>query len=222
MKFFLDTANVAQIREANDLGILDGVTTNPSLVAKERREHHDLLKEICGIVDGPVSAEVLSLEKEGMVEEARTLASIHPNIVVKLPIIPEGLKACKVLVAEGIRINMTLIFNPAQALMCAKAGATYVSPFLGRLDDIQHDGMELVAQLVTIMRNYSFETQIIAASIRNPLHVVRAAMLGAHVITIPHKVMMQIFKHPLTDIGIERFLADARKAQETLEAGTST
>ncbi len=222
MKFFLDTANVAQIREANDLGILDGVTTNPSLVAKEGREHHDLLKEICGIVDGPVSAEVLSLEKEGMVEEARMLASIHPNIVVKLPIIPEGLKACKVLVAEGIRINMTLIFNPAQALMCAKAGATYVSPFLGRLDDIQHDGMELVAQLVTIMRNYSFETQIIAASIRNPLHVVRAAMLGAHVITIPHKVMMQIFKHPLTDIGIERFLADARKAQETLEAGTST
>lgn len=212
MKFFLDTANVDEIREANDLGVLDGVTTNPSLVAKEGREHHELLREICSIVDGPVSAEVLSLEKEGMIEEARTLSSIHPNIVVKLPTIPEGLKACKTLTAEGIKTNLTLVFNPAQALMCAKAGATYVSPFLGRLDDIQHEGMDLIAKLVTIMRNYGFETQVLAASIRHPLHVVQAAMLGADVITIPHKVIMQIIKHPLTDIGIEKFLADARKA----------
>ncbi|MCK4772804.1 MAG: fructose-6-phosphate aldolase [Candidatus Latescibacteria bacterium] len=222
MKFFLDTANVDEIREANDLGVLDGVTTNPSLVAKEGREHHELLREICSIVDGPVSAEVLSLEKEGMIEEARTLSSIHPNIVVKLPTIPEGLKACKTLTAEGIRTNLTLVFNPAQALMCAKAGATYVSPFLGRLDDIQHDGMDLLAKLVTIMRNYGFETQVLAASIRHPLHVVQAAMLGADVITIPHKVIMQIIKHPLTDIGIEKFLADARKAQETLDTGSSS
>ena len=222
MKFFLDTANVDEIREANDLGVLDGVTTNPSLVAKEGREHHELLREICSIVDGPVSAEVLSLEKEGMIEEARTLSSIHPNIVVKLPTIPEGLKACKTLTAEGIRTNLTLVFNPAQALMCAKAGATYVSPFLGRLDDIQHDGMDLLAKLVTIMRNYGFETQVLAASIRHPLHVVQAAMLGADVITIPHKVIMQIIKHPLTDIGIEKFLADARKAQEALDTGSSS
>lgn len=214
MKFFLDTANVDEIREANDLGVLDGVTTNPSLVAREGREHHDLLLEICNIVDGPVSAEVLALDKEGMIEEARTLAGLHSNIVVKLPTIPEGLKACKKATAEGIRTNMTLIFNPAQALMCAKAGATYVSPFLGRLDDIQHDGMGLIAQLVTIMRNYGFETEVLAASIRHPMHVVRAAMLGADVITIPHKVMMQIIKHPLTDIGIEKFLADARAVQE--------
>lgn len=222
MKFFLDTANVDEIREANDLGVLDGVTTNPSLVAKEGREHHELLREICSIVDGPVSAEVLSLEKEGMIEEARTLSSIHPNIVVKLPTIPEGLKACKTLTAEGIRTNLTLVFNPAQALMCAKAGATYVSPFLGRLDDIQHDGMDLIAKLVTIMRNYGFETQVLAASIRHPLHVVQAAMLGADVITIPHKVIMQIIKHPLTDIGIEKFLADARKAQKALDTGSSS
>ena len=221
MKFFLDTANVDEIRDANDLGILDGVTTNPSLVAKEGREHHELLKEICGIVDGPVSAEVLSLEKDGMLEEARVLSAIHENIVVKLPTIPDGLKACKAATAEGIRTNMTLIFNPAQGLMCAKAGATFISPFLGRLDDIQHDGMDLVAQLVTIMRNYDFETQVLAASIRHPLHVAEAAMLGADIITIPYKVIMQIIKHPLTDIGIEKFLADARKAQEALEAGGS-
>ena len=219
MKFFLDTANVDEIREANDLGILDGVTTNPSLVAKEGREHHDLLKEICGVVDGPVSAEVLSLDKDGMIEEARILSAIHKNIVVKLPTIPDGLKACKAVTAEGIRTNMTLIFNPSQGLMCAKAGATFVSPFLGRLDDIQHEGMDLIAQLVTIMGNYGFETQVLAASIRHPLHVVQAAMIGAHIITIPHKVIMQIIKHPLTDIGIEKFLADARKAQEALDAG---
>ena len=214
MKFFLDTANVDEIREANDLGVLDGITTNPSLVAKEGREHHDLLREICSIVDGPVSAEVLSMDKEGMIAEAHTLAGIHPNIVVKLPTIAEGLKACKAVTAEGIKTNMTLVFNPVQGLMCAKAGATYISPFLGRLDDIQHDGMDLIEQLVTIRDNYDFETQVLAASIRHPMHVVQAAMLGADIVTIPHKVIMQIIKHPLTDIGIEKFLSDARKAQE--------
>lgn len=216
MKFFLDTANVDEIRDANDLGVLDGVTTNPSLVAKEGRQHHDLLREICSIVDGPVSAEVLSLEKEGMIAEAHILAGIHPNIVVKLPTIAEGIKACKAVTAEGIKTNMTLIFNPAQGLMCAKAGASYISPFLGRLDDIQHDGMDLIEQLVTIMENYDFETQVLAASIRHPLHVVQAAMLGADIVTVPHKVIMQIIKHPLTDIGIEKFLSDARKAMELL------
>lgn len=217
MKFFLDTANVDEIREANDLGVLDGVTTNPSLVAKEGRQHHDLLREICSIVDGPVSAEVLSLEKEGMIAEAHILAGIHPNIVVKLPTIAEGIKACKAVTAEGIKTNMTLIFNPAQGLMCAKAGASYISPFLGRLDDIQHDGMDLLEQLVTIMDNYDFETQVLAASIRHPLHVVQAAMLGADIVTVPHKVIMQIIKHPLTDTGIEKFLSDARKAMELLD-----
>ena len=217
MKFFLDTANVDEIREANDLGVLDGVTTNPSLVAKEGREHHDLLREICSIVDGPVSAEVLSLEKEGMIAEAHILAGIHPNIVVKLPTIAEGLKACKAVTAEGIKTNMTLIFNPAQGLMCAKAGASYISPFLGRLDDIQHDGMDLIEQLVTIMENYDFETQVLAASIRHPMHVVQAAMLGADVVTVPHKVIMQIIRHPLTDIGIEKFLSDAEKAKKLLD-----
>ena len=221
MKFFLDTANVDEIREANDLGVLDGVTTNPSLVAKVGREHHELLEEICGIVEGPVSAEVLATEREGMVEEARVLAAIHSNIVVKLPAIAEGLKACKVLTAEGINTNMTLIFNPVQAVMCAKAGATFVSPFLGRLDDIQHDGMALIAQMVTIFRNYDFKTEILAASIRSPLHVVKAAMLGADIVTIPHKVMMQLIKHPLTDIGLEKFLADAESAIETLKSGWS-
>ncbi len=222
MKFFLDTANIEQIKEAAALGVLDGVTTNPSLVAKEGREHHDLLREICTIVDGPVSAEVLALEHDEMVAEARILAAVHDNIVVKLPTVPEGLKACKTVSAEGVAVNMTLIFNPVQGLMCAKAGAAYVSPFLGRLDDIQHDGMELVHQLVTIMRNYGFPTQVLAASIRNPLHVVDAAMLGADVITIPHAVMMKLIKHPLTDIGLERFLADARAAMAELEkAGNS-
>ena len=214
MKFFLDTANTDEIREANDLGVLDGVTTNPSLIAKEGREHHELVREICEIVDGPVSAEVLATTKDEMVEEGRVLAAIHPNIVVKLPVITDGLKACKILSGEGIDTNMTLIFNPMQAVMCARAGARFVSPFLGRLDDIQHDGMELIDQLVTIFQNYAFETEILAASIRSPMHVVRAAELGADVVTIPHKVMMQLVKHPLTDIGLENFLADARRAKE--------
>ncbi len=215
MKFFLDTANTDEIREANDLGVLDGVTTNPSLIAKEGREHHELVREICEIVDGPVSAEVLATTKDEMVEEGRVLAAIHPNIVVKLPVITDGLKACKILSGEGIDTNMTLIFNPMQAVMCARAGARFVSPFLGRLDDIQHDGMDLIDQLVTIFQNYDFETEVLAASIRSPMHVVRAAELGADVVTIPHKVMMQLIKHPLTDIGLENFLADARKSMES-------
>jgi len=215
LKFFLDTANTDEIREANDLGVLDGVTTNPSLIAKEGREHHELVREICEIVDGPVSAEVLATTKDEMVAEGRVLAAIHPNIVVKLPVITDGLKACKILSGEGIDTNMTLIFNPMQAVMCARAGARFVSPFLGRLDDIQHDGMDLIDQLVTIFQNYAFETEVLAASIRSPMHVVRAAELGADVVTIPHKVMMQLIKHPLTDIGLENFLADARKSMES-------
>ncbi len=215
MKFFLDTANTDEIREANDLGVLDGVTTNPSLIAKEGREHHELVREICEIVDGPVSAEVLATTKDEMVAEGRVLAAIHPNIVVKLPVITDGLKACKILSGEGIDTNMTLIFNPMQAVMCARAGARFVSPFLGRLDDIQHDGMDLIDQLVTIFQNYAFETEVLAASIRSPMHVVRAAELGADVVTIPNKVMMQLIKHPLTDIGLENFLADARKSMES-------
>jgi len=214
LKFFLDTANPDEIREANDFGVLDGVTTNPSLIAKEGREHHDLVREICEIVNGPVSAEVLATETGAMVEEARVLAALHDNIVVKLPTIPDGLKACKILAGEGVGVNMTLIFNPLQAVMCARAGAAYVSPFLGRLDDIQHDGMELIDQLVTIFQNYAFTTEVLAASIRSPMHVVRAAELGADVVTIPHKVMMQLIRHPLTDIGLENFLADARRAME--------
>jgi len=215
LKFFLDTANTDEIREANDLGVLDGVTTNPSLIAKEGREHHELVREICEIVDGPVSAEVLATTKDEMVAEGRVLAAIHPNIVVKLPVITDGLKACKILSGEGIDTNMTLIFNPMQAVMCARAGARFVSPFLGRLDDIQHDGMDLIDQLVTIFQNYAFETEVLAASIRSPMHVVRAAELGADVVTIPNKVMMQLIKHPLTDIGLENFLADARKSMES-------
>jgi len=212
MKFFIDTANIDQIRDANELGILDGVTTNPSLVAKEGRDHDELLAEICEIVDGDVSAEVLATETDAMVEEARRLAAMAANIVVKLPTTPDGLKACKVCSAEGIKVNMTLIFNPMQAVMCAKAGAAYVSPFIGRLDDIQHEGMYLVQRLVTIFRNYEFDTQILVASVRHPLHAVEAAELGADVVTLPHAVIRKLLTHPLTDIGLERFLADARES----------
>jgi transaldolase len=212
MRFFLDTANLDEIREAHDLGVLDGVTTNPSLVAKEGRDHDELVTEICKIVGGPVSAEVLATEREGMVEEGRRLAALHEHIVVKLPTTADGLKACKVLSAEGVSVNMTLVFNPIQAVMCAKAGAAFVSPFVGRLDDIQHEGMDLVADLVQIFDNYLFETEILVASIRHPLHAVEAARMGADVVTVPHKVMMQLLKHPLTDLGLEKFLADARKS----------
>ncbi|VBB47540.1 putative transaldolase [uncultured Desulfatiglans sp.] len=211
MKFFIDTANIDEIKQAHALGMVDGVTTNPSLVAKEKREFKGLIKEICSIVEGPVSAEVISVEKDGMLKEARDLAKIADNIVVKIPMIEEGLKAVKILSAEGIHVNVTLCFSPVQALMAAKAGAAFISPFVGRLDDISHVGMDLVEQIVTIYDNYGFETEIIVASVRNPTHVVDAAMMGADIATIPFNVIRQLIKHPLTDIGLEKFLADWRK-----------
>ncbi|MEJ2024710.1 MAG: fructose-6-phosphate aldolase [Deltaproteobacteria bacterium] len=211
MKFFIDTANIDEIKKANALGMVDGVTTNPSLVAKEGREFKGLLKEICGIVDGPVSAEVVSVEAEGMIKEARNLAELADNIVVKIPLIEEGLKATRTLSEEGIKVNVTLCFSPVQALMAAKAGAAFISPFVGRLDDISQEGMELVDQIVTIYDNYGFETEIIVASVRNPTHVLEAALMGADIATIPYKVIAQLIKHPLTDIGLEKFLADWKK-----------
>ena len=211
MKFFIDTANIEEIRKANDLGLLDGVTTNPSLVAKEGRDFRGLIEEICDVVDGPVSAEVVSTETEGMIEEARNLSKIADNIVVKIPLIAEGLKAVKVLAGEGIHTNVTLCFSPIQALMAAKAGASYISPFVGRLDDLSQEGMELVEQIVTIYENYGYDTEIIVASVRNPLHVLDAALMGADIATIPYKVMLQLIKHPMTDIGLEKFLADWKK-----------
>ena len=211
MKFFIDTANVQEIREAHALGMVDGVTTNPSLVAKEGRDFKELIKEICGIVEGPVSAEVVSVDAEGIVREARDLAEIAENIVVKVPLIEEGLKAVKILADEGIRTNVTLCFSAVQALMAAKAGAAYISPFVGRLDDINHVGMELVEQILTIYENYSFDTEVIVASIRSPLHVLDSALMGADIATIPFKVIKQLVKHPLTDIGLANFLADWKK-----------
>ena len=211
MKFFIDTANVEEIKKANDLGLLDGVTTNPSLIAKEGRDFTELIKEICDIVDGPVNAEVVSTDAEGMVEEARELAKLAENIVVKIPLIEEGLKAVKTLAGEGIKTNVTLCFSPIQALMAAKAGAAYISPFVGRLDDLSQRGMDLVEQIVTIYENFGFDTEVIVASIRNPIHVLDAALMGADIGTIPYKVMQQLIKHPLTDIGLEKFLADWKK-----------
>jgi transaldolase len=212
MKFFIDTANLKEIREAVSLGILDGVTTNPSLIAKEGvKDFHGHLKAICAIVDGPVSAEAVSLDAPGMLKEAYALAKIHHNITVKIPMIREGIKAVKQLASEGIKTNVTLVFSSPQALIAAKAGATFVSPFVGRLDDISHFGMDLVRQIMTIYENYGFETQVIVASIRNPLHVVEAALAGAHVATIPYNVIEQLLKHPLTDIGLQKFLADWKK-----------
>ncbi len=212
MKFFLDTAFVEEIREVAGWGILDGVTTNPTLVAKTGRKYREVLEEICSIVEGPVSAEVLSLDYEGMVKEARELAKIAPNIAVKIPMTKEGLKAVKTLSGEGIKTNVTLVFSPSQALLAAKAGATFVSPFVGRLDDISHDGMQLIEDVVEIFANYGFATEVIVASVRHPRHVVEAAKMGAHIATVPFKVMEQLLKHPLTDIGIERFLSDWKKA----------
>ncbi len=211
MKFFIDTANIDEIKKANELGMVDGVTTNPSLVAKEGREFKGLIKEICDIVDGPVSAEVVSLDAEGMVKEARELANLADNIVVKIPMLEEGLKAVKTLAQEKINTNVTLCFSPIQALMAAKAGAAYISPFVGRLDDISQIGMELVEQIITIYDNYGFETEVIVASVRNPIHVLDAALMGADIATIPFKVIQQLTKHPLTDIGVEKFLADWKK-----------
>jgi transaldolase len=211
MKFFIDTANIDEIKEANDLGMVDGVTTNPSLVAKEGKEFRGLIKEICALVAGPVSVEVVSLEAGKMVEEAQDLAGMADNIVIKVPLIEEGLKAVKVLTEKGIKTNVTLCFSPVQALMAAKAGAAYISPFVGRLDDISLVGMDLVEQIATIYENYAYDTEIIVASVRNPVHVLDAALVGADISTIPLKVIRQLIKHPLTDIGLENFLADWKK-----------
>jgi len=208
MKFFLDTANIDEIRDAADYGLIDGVTTNPSLVAKEKRNFKDVLREIAGIVNGPISAEVLSTDSEGMVREAHDLAGVHENIVIKIPMTKAGMKALKQLHGEGIRTNVTLIFSANQALVAARLGATYVSPFVGRLDDVSEVGMDLIADLVQIFANYSFSTQILVASCRHPLHIREAALLGADVVTLPYKVLMQLLHHPLTDAGLERFMKD--------------
>ena len=208
MKFFLDTANVKEIQEAASLGLLDGVTTNPSLVAKEGRIFKEVLIEICNIVDGPISAEVVSLEADAMVKEGKVLAKIHKNIVVKVPLIAEGLKATKRLAAEGIKVNVTLCFSPTQALLAAKAGAWCVSPFIGRLDDISSNGMELIRQILTIYRNYDYKTLVLVASVRHPQHVVEAALAGGHICTMPFSIFQMMVKHPLTDSGLKKFLAD--------------
>ena len=214
MKFFIDTANIEEIKEANSMGMADGVTTNPTLISREKGNFEDIIKEICKIVDGPISAEVISLDTEGMLKEARHLASIHKNIVVKIPMTIDGIKATRQLSEEGIKTNVTLIFSPLQALMAAKAGATYVSPFIGRLDDISNEGILLVEQIVEIFNNYAFDTEVIVASVRNPLHVLDAALMGAGIATIPFKVLSKFASHPLTDKGIKAFLDDWNKANK--------
>jgi transaldolase len=214
MKFFIDTADVNEIREANAMGILDGVTTNPSLIMKAGKPFKETILEICSIVDGPVSVEVTSVDAAGMCKEGNEYAKWHKNVVVKLPIIKEGLKACKCLSESGIKTNLTLCFSPNQALLVAKAGATYVSPFIGRLDDISHDGMLLIRDIVQIFKNYDYKTQVLAASLRHPMHVANAALAGAHVATIPFKVLDQLIKHPLTDKGLDTFLKDWEKAKK--------
>ncbi|BDD89177.1 fructose-6-phosphate aldolase [Desulfofustis limnaeus] len=211
MKFFIDTANIDEIRKGVEMGMVDGVTTNPSLVAKEGKPFHQILKEICAIVDGPVSAEVVSLDAEGMLREARELAAMSEKIVVKIPMIMEGMKAVKQLSSEGIKTNVTLVFSASQALLAAKAGATYVSPFVGRLDDVSQSGMDLINDIMTIYRNYGYQSEVIVASVRHPMHVVEAALVGADIATIPFKVIAQLAKHPLTDIGMEKFLSDWEK-----------
>ena len=211
MKFFIDTANVEEIKQGLEMGMVDGVTTNPSLVAKESRPFHEILKEICELVDGPVSAEVVSLDTEGMMKEARELASMSDNIVVKVPMIVEGLKAVKQLTAEGIKTNVTLVFSTAQALLAAKAGATFVSPFVGRLDDISFQGMDLIGDIMTVYRNYGYQSEVLVASVRSPIHIMDAALMGADIATLPLKVINQLAKHPLTDIGMKQFLADWEK-----------
>jgi len=214
MKFFIDTANIEEIKDAVLMGVLDGVTTNPSLAAKESAPYRDILKEICQVVSGPVSAEVLATDFEGMVKEANELVKIADNIVVKIPTISEGLKAIKALNQQGIMTNATLVFSPSQALLVAKAGASYVSPFIGRLDDISSFGMDLIQNIVTIYNNYNFNTEVLVASVRHPMHVVEAALIGAHVCTMPYKVIKNLIKHPLTDIGLEKFIADYKKANK--------
>lgn len=218
MKIFLDTANLKDIREAADLGVLDGITTNPTLLAKEGNDPEQQLLEICRIVDGPISAEVVATDVEGMVREGRHWASLHPNIVVKCPCTVEGLKATKALTRDGHRVNMTLVFSPTQALLAAKAGARYVSPFVGRLDDISTSGMAMVGEIVTILGNYDYECEVLAASLRHPMHVVEAASLGAHIGTMPLSVLLAMVKHPLTDIGLKKFLDDWEKAKKELGA----
>jgi transaldolase len=214
MKFFIDTANLEEIRQAVAMGMVDGVTTNPSLVAREEGSFEDLLAEICRLVDGPVSAEVVSLEADGMLQEGRKLAALHKNIVIKVPMTIEGLKATKVFTEEGIKTNVTLVFSPAQALLAAKAGASFVSPFVGRLDDIAQNGMDLIAEIMDIYSNYGFGSEVIVASIRHPIHVIESALLGAHIATIPFKVISQLAQHPLTDSGLEKFLADWQKRSQ--------
>jgi len=213
MKFFIDTANIDEIKEAHSMGMVDGVTTNPSLIAKEGRDFKEIIQEICAVVDGPISAEVISLDAEGMLKEARDLAGIHANIVVKVPMTVDGLKATRQLTQEEIKTNVTLVFSPLQALMAAKAGATFVSPFVGRLDDLSQEGLLLVEQIVEIYSNYAFDTEIIVASVRNPLHVLDSALIGADIATIPFDVLAKLAAHPLTDKGIKAFLDDWEKGQ---------
>ncbi|MFO7839092.1 MAG: fructose-6-phosphate aldolase [Desulfosalsimonadaceae bacterium] len=214
MKFFIDTANVDEIREAHEMGMVDGVTTNPTLIAKEGRDFREIINEICSIVDGPISAEAVSLDAEGMTAEARELAKINKNIVVKIPMTIEGMKAVRTLTDEGIGTNVTLVFSPLQALMAAKAGASYVSPFVGRLDDLSQEGMDVVEQIVSIYDNYGFQTEVIVASIRNPLHVLESALMGADIATIPFSVLKKLAAHPMTDKGIQAFLDDWEKAKK--------
>lgn len=211
MKLFLDTANIEHIKEANSLGVIDGVTTNPTLIAKEGRDFREVVQEICEIVDGPISAEAVSMDAAGIVKEAEELVKIHKNINIKIPMMAEGLKATKICAEKDIDVNMTLIFSPNQALLAAKAGARFISPFIGRLDDISSVGIEIIPTIVTILDTYGFDSEVIVASVRNPLHVVDAALAGAHITTVPYNVLMQMIKHPLTDIGIDRFLADYEK-----------
>lgn len=214
MKFFIDTANIEEIKDANSMGMVDGVTTNPSLIAKEGGNFEKIIKEICQIVEGPVSAEVISIDVDGMVKEARSLSKISKNIVVKIPMTINGIKATRILSEEGIKTNVTLVFSPLQALMAAKAGATYVSPFIGRLDDLSQDGLVLVEQIVEIYDNYAYDTEIIVASVRNPLHVLESAMMGADIATIPYNVLSKLASHPMTDKGLETFLRDWEKTKK--------
>ena len=218
MKFFLDTANIEEIRQCVSLGLVDGVTTNPSLVAKEGKDFEEVAKEICDLVDGPVSLEVVSTSASEIIEEARRLAKIHKNVVVKIPMIREGLKALYVVAQEGIRVNVTLTFSANQALLAAKNGAMIVSPFVGRLDDISSSGMELISDILQIYNQYQFKTEVLVASIRSPIHVLEAVKMGAHIVTLPSKVLEQLLKHPLTDIGLEKFLADWEKQQQLVHS----
>lgn len=211
MKIFIDSGDIAEIKEAQSMGVIDGVTTNPSLLAKGGKPTKVAIAAICEIVDGPISAEVLAVDKDGILKEGRELAKIHKNVVVKVPLIEEGLKAVRIFKQEGIKTNVTLCFSPSQALLAAKAGASYISPFVGRVDDTSGDGMDLIQQIVTIYENYGFDTEVLTASVRHPVHFVQAAMIGAHVATVPLKVIKQLCKHPLTDLGLAQFLADAKK-----------